>query len=51
MLVAGVIETALVGFAASLSLTDLTGSAQAATADPLRWLALAGARLAAEFAA
>jgi glycerate kinase len=50
MLVAGLIEADPVGFAASLSLTDLAGSAQAAMADPLRWLALAGARLAAESA-
>ncbi|WP_431804352.1 hypothetical protein [Microbacterium sp. bgisy203] len=34
-------------FTASLSLTDLAGSAEASLLDPVRWLRVAGARLAA----
>jgi glycerate kinase len=34
------------GFVASLSLTDLAGSAQSSMADPVRWLRAAGAELA-----
>jgi glycerate kinase len=49
MLVAGSIAAEADGFAESQSLTDLAGRSQAAMADPLRWLALAGARLAAGF--
>ena len=50
MLVAGLIEAEPDGFAAAESLTDLAGSGQAAMADPLRWLELAGTRLAAGIA-
>lgn len=42
--IAGDADTA--GFAASVSLTQLAGSADAALADPARWLREAGARLA-----
>lgn len=37
------------GFRTSVSLTDLAGSSQEASADPGRWLTAAGARLAAEW--
>lgn len=46
MLVAGRIEGDTSGFAASVSLTELAGSPQAALADPVRWLRRAGAHLA-----
>lgn len=39
------------GFLASLSLTDLAGSAQSSLADPARWLRAAGADLARRFTA
>jgi glycerate kinase len=49
MLVAGSIAAEADGFVAAQSLTDLAGSRRAAMADPLRWLVLAGSRLAAGF--
>lgn len=45
-LVAGAIAAEPRGFAAAVSLTDLAGAAQAAMADPARWLHAAGAQLA-----
>ncbi|MGO4689761.1 glycerate kinase [Glaciibacter sp. 2TAF33] len=51
MLAAGSIEADTGGFSASVSLTELAGTAQAAMAEPLWWLALAGARLAADYGA
>lgn len=47
-LVAGVIasDADTSGFSASLSLTDLAGTASSALADPARWLVAAGVRLA-----
>jgi len=47
MLVAGLIEADTAPFSAALSLTDLAGSSAGAMTDPLTWLRLAGARLAA----
>ena len=47
MLVAGLIEADTGQFAAAQSLTDLAGSSRAAMDDPLTWLEIAGARLAA----
>ena len=49
-LVAGLIAAAPVGFAASVSLTDLAGSGSAAYAAPLAWARAAGAALAGRFA-
>ena len=46
MLVAGIIEAEPAGFSAAESLSVLAGSTQAAMADPLRWLTVAGAKLA-----
>ena len=46
MLVAGGIDGPATGFAASVSLTELAGTAAAAMADPLRYLTEAGLRLA-----
>lgn len=46
MLVAGHIDADTHGFAASVSLSELAGSTDAALADPLRWLRAAGERLA-----
>ena len=46
MLVAGRVDADTHGFAASVSLSDLAGSADEALADPLRWLQAAGERLA-----
>ena len=45
-LVAGAIGAATLEFSDAVSLSDLAGSADAAIADPLPWLRLAGARLA-----
>jgi glycerate kinase len=45
-LVAGAITAEPRGFAASVALVDLAGSAAAAMAEPLRWLEAAGAELA-----
>jgi glycerate kinase len=54
LLVAGAIDAAALGagpgrFAAALALTELAGSPAAAMADPLHWLHLAAARLAADY--
>ncbi|GGE98056.1 glycerate kinase [Mycetocola zhadangensis] len=46
MLVAGAISAEPVGFAATVSLTEIAGSSDAAMTDTLRWLRAAGERLA-----
>jgi glycerate kinase len=49
-LVAGAIAAEPRGFAASVALSDLAGSAAAAISEPLRWLEVAGAELARQLA-